>query len=208
MILKEGRRHGETNWDGCDGFTRIEREASVLRALSKVGVGVPEIVRQFSYEGNRYLVLKKLSGKPLLRNELVQPQLPSVRRAAQLLAQLDPVLAAIHMAGWVWRDCKPQHILVSGANVQLIDFEGACRIDAEGILPWGSPDYMPPAYRKPFAFRKAGTLEDDYALGVIAFQFLAGDFPSLRGRERARVYRRTACPDALRDRIEGLLALD
>jgi serine/threonine protein kinase len=126
--------------------------------------------------------------------------------AARVIKTLEPLLTQIHNAGWVWRDCKPQHIFMSGGDVRLIDFEGACRINEEGILPWGSPDYMPPAYRKPFALRKAGTLEDDYALGVIAFQFLAGEFPHTTPSARGKVYKRTGCPRSLRDKIEALLA--
>jgi hypothetical protein len=49
------------------------------------------------------------------------------------------------------------------------DFEGACRISETGVLPWGSHRYVPPIYRKQFAARRTGTLEDDYALGVWYF---------------------------------------
>jgi serine/threonine protein kinase len=88
----------------------------------------------------------------------------------------------------------------------LIDFEGACRIDQTDSLPWGSPDYVPPRYRGKFS-RRAGTLEDDYALGVIGFQFLSGEFPPVEKHARAAVYRRTKCPQPLRKKIERLIDL-
>ncbi len=88
----------------------------------------------------------------------------------------------------------------------LIDFEGACRTKDTQALPWSSANYVPPVYERSFA-RRAGTLEDDYALGVIAFQFLAGEFPPSNRGERAKIYHRTASPDALRTRIEALLQL-
>ena len=94
---------------------------------------------------------------------------------------------------------------MSHDKICLIDFEGACRISETGVLPWGSHRYLPPIYRKQFVARRAGTLEDDYALGAILFQFLSGEFPAASARERAAVYKRTRCPNWLRAKIESLL---
>jgi len=56
------------------------------------------------------------------------------------------------------------------------------------VLPWSSHPYLPPIYRKKFPVRRAGTLEDDYALGVIVFQFLNGEFPATGTHVRAAAY--------------------
>ena len=122
-----------------------------------------------------------------------------------LLRQLQPLLNAIHEYGYVWRDCKPEHIFVCRGKLWLIDFEGACRISETGVLPWGSLHYLPPIYRKQFAARQPGTLEDDYALGCNLFEFLSGEFPATGARARAAAYKRTHCPDHLRLKIERLL---
>jgi hypothetical protein len=204
VIIKEGRRHGETNWDGRDGYALVQHEATVLRKLRKEGLPVPEILREFTEDGNRYLVLEKLEGRPLLAAKELQPSRPSWRRAERILEQLEPLLSKMHAAGWVWRDCKPCHIFVHRSTVRLIDFEGARPIDQSRLLPWSSPDYIPPADRGKLS-RPAGTIEDDYALGVIAFQFGAGEFPPAAIHRRSALYRRTACPKSLRERIERLL---
>jgi Lipopolysaccharide kinase (Kdo/WaaP) family len=204
VVIKEGRRHGETNWDGRDGHALIKHEARVLRELRKAGLPVPEIFQEFTKNGNRYLVLEQITGRPLLAVKRIQPANPSCRRAERILEQLGPMLSRMHAAGWTWRDCKPSHIFVWRGTVRFIDFEGACRIDQTGLLPWGSPDYTPPPNRGHFS-RRAGTFEDDYALGVIAFQFLSGKFPPGSPRRRASIYKATRCPDSLRSRIESLL---
>ena len=74
----------------------------------------------------------------------------------RLLKELGPLLEAIHSAGYVWRDCKPEHIFVSRGKISLIDFEGACRISDTSVLPWGSPPYVPPIYRKRFPVASQG----------------------------------------------------
>lgn len=205
VIIKEGRRHGETNWDGRDGYALVKHEATVLRRLCKSGLPVPEILREFTENGNRYLVLEKLEGRPLLAAKQTQPSRPSWRRAKRILGQMEPLLSRMHAGGWIWRDCKPSHIFVHRGAVRFIDFEGACPIDQTQLLPWGSPDYMPPSSRGKFS-RRAGTLEDDYALGVIAFQFGAGKFPPAAAQRRTALYKSTRCPEPFREKIDRLLS--
>src|SRR5439155_12983796 len=105
-----------------------------------------------------YLVLEKIGGRRLLPRNRAQPARTSCRQAMRLLNQLGPLLEAIHRAGYVWRDCKPEHIFVSRGKISLIDFEGACPISETGVLPLGSHPYFPPIYRKQFGSRRTGTL--------------------------------------------------
>jgi hypothetical protein len=203
VILKEGRRHGETDSQGEDGYARIKQEARVLRSLRAAGLRVPRIFREFVQEGNRYLVLERVAGRPLIRPSRLQPKKFSWARAEKILKELEPILCRIHRAGWVWRDCKPLHVVGRRHQLCLIDFEGACEINRTNVRPWGSTNYSPTK----LAIRRAGFSEDDYALGVIAFQFGTGKFPPATGRGRAAIYARTRCPDRLRARIERLLSV-
>lgn len=204
VIVKEGRRHGETDWNGRDGYARLKHEARILCQLNKSGLPVPRILWEFASEGSRYLVLERIVGRHLISPSRIQPTTASWRRAAKILEQIEPLLFKIHAAGWVWRDCKPSHILFSHGSLWLVDFEGACRTDETAILPWGSTRYLPPSYQGNF-FRRPGALEDDFALGVIAFQFMCGAFPPNSARRRAAFYKPAGCPGFLRRRIEGLL---
>ncbi len=204
VILKEGRRHGETDSYGEDGYGRVKQEARVLRSLRKAGLPVPRVFREFVQDGNRYLVLERLAGRPLIPLTRIQPKKFSWRRAEKILKQLELLLSKIHRAGWVWRDCKPSHILGRRHQLCLIDFEGACESDRTKVSPWGSPHYSP----APRAERRAGFREDDYALGVIAFQFGTGKFPLAHRRGRVEIYARTRCPEVLRTQIERLLDAD
>lgn len=204
VIIKEGRRHGETTWDGEDGCERVKREGRVLRALRRAGIPVPQVFRELNRAGNHYLVLEKITCRTLISPRKMQPAKPSWQRALRVLDQLGAVLARIHETGWVWRDCKPSHIFLRGGAIRLIDFEGACRIDERRVSPWGSPNYVPVVYRGEF-YRRAGTLEDNYALGVVAFQFMAGEFPPRHAGRRRVLFQRSGCPDFLRVQIENLL---
>jgi hypothetical protein len=204
VIIKEGRRNGEVGWDGEDGYARVKREGRILRQLRAADVPVPCVRHAFSENGARYLVLEKVGGRPLLSPNRIQPTKRSWRRAQRIVEQLRNCLSRMHAAGWVWRDCKPWHIFVHRGQMHLIDFEGACRRWQRQVLPWGSQKYMPSATYRKF-YRRAGAAEDYYAMGVIAFQFLSGEFPAASARVRAAVYKRTGCPNRLRAKIESLL---
>lgn len=204
VILKEGRRLGEINLLGRDGYARVKHEARLLRLLGNAEIPVPKIHAEFTQNRKRYLVLEKIPGRPLLSQRRPQPPNPSWPRAQKILDQAIPLLSKIHAAGWVWRDCKPSHLFLHRGTMRLIDFEGACRIDDTQAMPWSSPNYVPRIYEHSLS-RPAGTREDDYALGVIGFQFGTGEFPPATARRRSAIYKRTACPNALRTRIEALL---
>ncbi len=204
VLIKEGRRHGETDLDGGDGYGRVRHEAKVLRRLHGAGLPVPEVIREFSQDGNRYVVLEQLPGRPLIPATREHPARISWRRAAKILSQLESILVRLHAAGWVWRDCKPSHIFVHRGQFRLTDFEHACRFDEKKISLWSSRGYHPPTSLKATRARP-GSGEDDYALGVIAFQFGTGKFPAKSKHERAAIYARTGCPEELRIRVEQLL---
>ncbi|MEO8577486.1 MAG: lipopolysaccharide kinase InaA family protein [Gemmatimonadales bacterium] len=204
IILKQGRRNGDTDWSGEDGASRVKRESRILLRLKAAGIEVPEVFRTFMQSGNQYLVLEKLRGRPLLPRRKQQPSRTSWRGAQRVLNTAGVLLSKLHAAGWVWRDCKPDHIFRHRGKLTLIDFEGACRIEETDRMPWGSPNYVPPIYHGKFS-RRPGTLEDDYALGVIAFQFMVGEFPPRTWQSRRPFYQRAGCPNALQSRIEDLL---
>jgi serine/threonine protein kinase len=204
VIIKEGRRDGETAWNGADGYARVQHETRVLRLLRKAGIPVPEVFRAFSQNGAYYLVLEKIGGRHLFPPGAMQPRTISWRRAARFLERLEPVLSDIHAAGWVWRDCKPSHIFLDRGAMRLLDFEGACPIYETEVLTWGSANYLPRVYYDSFT-RRSGVFEDRHALGVIAFQFGTGKFPPEQARRRKAIYRATRCPDRLREQIEELL---
>ncbi len=204
VIVKEGLRHGEANWVGLDGFVQIKREGTILRQLQRSGVAVPTVFREFTKGRNRYLVLEMIRGRRLLSRRRSQPKKKSWKTAQGLLKRIGAALAQVHEAGYVWRDCKPEHIFFRGKQIRFVDFEGACRVEEVNAYPWATSSYSPPRCHQEIA-RRPGTLEDDYALGVIAFQFGAGKFPPASARARAALYQRTKCPSALRENIEQLL---
>ncbi len=167
-VIKEGRRHGETDWLARDGFIRIKREAQFLRSTGIAAV--PRVMRTFRANGCYYLVMERISGRSL-QQVLTSGHRMSTRRMLDYCAQMARIVADIHAAGWAWRDCKPTNFLVKKDHkLQALDFEGACRLD-ETDPPWGATPGYTPSRRS----WNPGSPEamDLYALGTSIMQLIA-----------------------------------
>ena len=196
-ILKEGRRHGETGWDGRDGRWRVRHEQQVLEALARSGIGVPKVYASFSAQGNYYVVMELIEGSDLEQIITDAPSPLPFNRAIQYGVQLAELLNNIHQAGWVWRDCKPSNLMLTDDGVMRpLDFEGAHLMDHPDPEPWGTLGYIPPEV-------SAGprAAHDLYALGAILHQLLTGEVPK-RNLEKQR---RQHLPPAIDSLISSLL---
>lgn len=176
-ILKEGRRAGESSWDGWDGYSRVQHEERVLTALAQKGVDVPRVYSCFEVEHNLYVALEYIEGKSLqdlLAN--LEKRMP-VSRVVQFGRQISELLDRLHSAGWVWRDCKPSNLIVTKTRkLRAIDFEGAWPIDQPDPPLWASQTFAAPEVKAGNCIPKPA--QDLYSLGVVLYYLLWGTFPS------------------------------
>lgn len=166
-ILKEGRRHGETDWHGRDGFDRIQNEARFLKTASRVTRDLPRVLATFRANGSFYLVTEFIRGRSL-QSVIAGRERISRRRTLEYCLNMSRIVADIHSAGWAWADCKPANFLsVKNNRLRALDFEGAFRIDASLPYDLGTSGYVP---RKR---DKANPQSDDrYALGACFAQLV------------------------------------
>jgi hypothetical protein len=136
-------------------------------------------------DGLLWYVMPLVEG-PSLRDRLAREGELPVDEALAILRDLLDALAHAHARGIVHRDLKPENVLLAGGRVQLADFgiakaltegAGAARLTATGMAV-GTPAYMAPE-------QAAGDTQVDhradlYALGVLAYEMLAGT-PPFRG---------------------------
>ena len=171
-LLKEGRRHGELNWDGRDGAWRVRHEQRVLSRLSRCGIKVPRVYARFEMDGNFYLAMEYISGESLYNFLQRQKRRLPMRKVLSFGIDIATLLAQMHGAGWAWRDCKPSNLIVSGnGHLVPVDFEGAERTCRPDLSLWGTPGFMPRASRAKTA---SGLTDDLYALGSLLFLLISG----------------------------------
>jgi hypothetical protein len=193
-ILKEGRLDGEVCWDGRDGFWRIGHERRVLEALYDAGVEVPRVYSSFGAEKNYYLAVEFIEGESLDRWLERRRRRLAVARALALAARLARLVARIHAAGWVWRDCKPGNLVITkDGRLRPLDFEGACLVENSDPLPWGTVGYMSPEGIDDFR-GQSRLPEDLYAMGAVIYLLFAGRTPDAPSPVRLERLRRNLPP--------------
>ena len=205
-LLKEGRRSGETSWDGRDGARVVRHEERVISELRAAGVDAPRIYSSFELGGNHYLVTEFIEGESLQNLMARRERRLSVPAVLRHGLQIADIFRRLHAAGWVWRDCKPANILVTPeGRLRPLDFEGACRIDEPDPLFWGTPGFTPPEWADPAPRTCASG--DMYALGALLYLLLTGRLPE--GAETPPVGKlRRDVPPGVRALVARLLARD
>ncbi len=132
--------------------------------------------------GLHYIAMKFIQGRTL--KDLVQEDgALSVRRAAELLAQVGEALDHAHRQGVIHRDIKPSNIMITDEGwAYLTDFglaRGSSTTTTSGLTMagtvMGTPEYMSPEQAQ--GLPTVGPPTDIYALGVVLYELLTGTFP-------------------------------
>ncbi len=164
-------------------LARFEREAWALARISHPNVVQVQAIE--TADEGRFLVLERIEGRTLadvLANR--GARLPA-RDLIEIGAALAAALRAVHAAGVVHRDVKPENVmLTSGGDVKLIDFgiaslaEASAGTESEppkrlthhgtvmGTFPYMAPEQM--------RGRPADPRSDLFALGALLYEAATG----------------------------------
>jgi serine/threonine protein kinase len=162
---------------------RFQREAQIAASIHHRNI---VYISDFGIGGGEpYLVMELLAGVPLSERMVVGEPL-SVGAFLRLMEETLQGLSAVHAAGVVHRDMKPENIFLvrqsdGGTFPKLLDF-GVSRsternqghtITREGVV-MGTPEYVSPEQARG---RPADVRSDIYSLGVVMYEALAGRLP-------------------------------
>jgi serine/threonine protein kinase len=168
--------------------------------------------------GVTYLVMEFVDGESLA-GLLARVGRLGPADTMRVIAQAAEGLQAVHAAGLVHRDVKPANLLVRrDGQVVVTDFgisrhEDASRLTASGAI-LGTPSYLSP---EQVLGHPVGPLTDVYALGLTAYECLAGQRPFQADNPYAVAILRVqqaprsigfALPPAVLAVVEGALAVD
>ncbi len=168
-------------------FLRENWVASLVRS-PYVGEGLERERSQL------YSALVWYEGETLESRLNRQPKVSATLGLA-IAAQLIKGVAALHRAGVIHRDIKPDNvILLASGGLRLIDL-GVARAPQlddfpEDVAP-GTPNYMAPEL---YAGARGDERSDIFALGVTLFRMFTGAFPYAETDSRARPSFRRAAP--------------
>jgi serine/threonine-protein kinase len=134
-------------------------------------------------DGAPYIVMELMEGRDLA-NVLDERRTLPVAEAVDLLLQACEGVADAHASGMVHRDLKPGNLFVArdedgGPLVKVLDFGISKSLLAGSVTRtgeiMGSPSYMSPEQMA--SSKDVDARSDVWALGVIAYEMLAGALP-------------------------------
>jgi serine/threonine-protein kinase len=167
-------------------LSRFHREAQIASQLGHPGL-VSVLDFNFTDDGAPYMVMDLLTGETLTERLSRGPL--SVEETCHLFTQLCDALHAVHEAGVVHRDLKPDNIFLTqaegpaGPQVKILDFgiskmreagAGPAGIELTGNEILGTPSYLAPEQAAGDA-READRRADIFALGTILYECLTGE---------------------------------
>ena len=195
---------------GADGIARFLREIELAARLQH-----PNILPVFDSgaiddgSGGRtpYFVMPFVQGETVRARLGRERQLP-VEDAITLATEVADALAYAHANGVVHRDIKPENILLSGGHAMVADF-GVAKALATGQLPEappagdpsaltqvgfaiGTPNYMAP--EQATGRDEVDARADQYSLGCVLYEMLAGTAPFAGGSAQSVVARNMTAP--------------
>ena len=197
------------------------RRAFVREARAAARVDSPWLGRVIELPQGRQTCLYTVM--PLYQGELLETRLarrPSIglEEGRHIAIKLARAAAALHRAGIIHRDIKPDNVILEGdGSLKLIDF-GVVRVPGVEDLPPaeipGTRAYMAPEM---LAGEPGNELTDIYALGVTMFRAFTGGFPygnadatsePTRSRPQELTALRPDLPSWLQDALSRAIALD
>jgi tetratricopeptide (TPR) repeat protein len=165
---------------------RVERFLREARAAARLVHPNIVTVYESGRDGERHFIASAFVPGRSLADVLsgLQPGQPlALRRAVLIVRKLADALAYAHRNEVIHRDVKPANVMLSEDDEPLLmDFGLAALTDQETRLtceggPMGTPAYMAPEQWR----GQAEAASDQYALGCLFFELLAGELPFVGG---------------------------
>jgi non-specific serine/threonine protein kinase/serine/threonine-protein kinase len=160
---------------------RFRAERQILASLQHPNI-VTLLDGGTTESGEAYLVMEYVDGVPLTK--YCAAQALSLETRLQLLRQVCTAVQYAHQRGIVHRDLKPANILVSADGVpKVVDFGVAKLLESSALASVTITSFFPgpltPNYASPEQLRGLAvtTASDVYALGVLAYEVIAGVRP-------------------------------
>lgn len=183
------------------------RQRFVREARTAAKISHPNIIAIYDISasvGKAYIAMEYIDG-PSLHKYLSGKGGLKPKEAINVIVQACSALAAIHEAGIIHRDIKPDNMLIAkGGLIKLTDFGLAkaddSRMTRTGVV-MGTPSYMAP---EQVLGKDADARSDIYSMGLVTYECLTGETVFIGQDVLERQLKETPPPPS--EKVEGVPA--
>ena len=190
----------------------VVQESFIMRSVSKHPF-IISMLDSFQTPSAMFIVMDYAAGRDLFYMIHEQGSLGMFQTKA-FLVQVILALDHVHAKGFIYRDLKPENLLVrEDGYLCLTDFgfAKALKPGERAYTVCGTPDYLAPETLRQQGCNRAA---DFWAVGVLLFEMMTG-YPPFHGQTHSDLYRRIttgrmrsfpqAMPEDARDLVQRLL---
>lgn len=165
----------------CFVLRVYRREIPVYRQLERAPQeGFPKVYHTYEEDG-LFLVEEEYVEGISLETRLKTIGCCSEVRAMKLIRPVCQALDRLHSMGYIHRDVKPAHIILSeSGRVVLVDLDGSMNIQSEkkqDTQLMGTVSYAAP---EQFGLNRSDQRADVYAVGILMNVLLTGEHPTVK----------------------------
>ncbi len=151
---------------------RFRKEAELQKRVSGLHKNLVKVIDLVEDPRGLFLLMEYVEGQSLETYLSKRPQGMEPKTALVIVGSVAQALAVLHEQGVVHRDLKPGNVLLpKTGGVKVCDFGLAMLMDDPTSPELGTVRYMAPEC---FSESKAEARSDMYALGMMAYEMLAG----------------------------------
>jgi serine/threonine protein kinase len=189
------------------GMDEIDESNFYAEARIAASLVHPHIIRvlEFGVEGHRPYLVMDYAPNGTMRQLYPQGSRMIPRALVKYVEQIADALQYVHDRGLVHRDIKPENLLLGDNNLLLSDFGisiAAHKTASRTEMIAGTAAYMAPELIE----GEACFASDQYALGVVVYEWLCGVRPFLGNSEELLDQHLYDFPPLLREHIPGIPA--
>lgn len=164
---------------------KLLNEIVILRNVSENTDDVPKYYEHFVYKDNFFILMEYIEGINLYDYILASIEKDitiDTKFIVNMGIWLCQTISIIHNLGYIYRDIKPENIMISNGKLKLVDFGLSCFVDKcisgfTGTIEYMSPEVASLKFKKGTLTEEQFKKSDIWSIGILLYELMESYTP-------------------------------